>query len=93
MTCEFYEADGQGRREVIEVELLHLFGSSLHALLKTDAAAGAAFRFVFKPLYGFKIRFRFVRGRQKLDIVSRLFIIVGNECFLHPFPPLIFASG
>ena len=82
--------DGQGRRKVIIAQFLHFFGRRFHALDEADAAAGAAFGFVFQALDSFKIRIRFIRSGQELDGVPRFFIISCDELFLDEFPPPVF---
>ena len=82
--------DGQGRRKVIIAQFLHFFGRRFHALDEADAAAGAAFGFVFQALDSFEIRIRFIRSGQELDGVPRFFIIGRDELFLDEFPPPVF---
>ncbi len=86
----FMGTDGQGRRKVVITQFLHFFGCRFHALDEADAAAGAAFGFVFQAFDGFEIRIWFVRCGQELDVVSRLFVIGFDELFLDEFPPPIF---
>ncbi len=83
-------ADGQGRREIVIAQFLHLFSCRLHALDEADAAAGAAFRFVFQALDDFKVRLRFIGRGQEMDVVASLFVIGFDELFLDEFPPPVF---